>query len=237
MLDSKFFITLAGLIVVVVAICNTNTSSFVSEGFSNNNSNKVQREHVNNLSNKQGTLSPCFSTFDNENIKYNYECEKQASPQDLIAFSNMVNNNYNIQGNCSSGCDSVVPEKTKLSNEIDKTISETAEDLAGIGDMNSLNNVQNVVYERNIFAIKKNRLRGNADLIRGDLHIVPDNTSSWFNVHGKINDLHSGAMNVMGGVCNETSNSLSKAKYKNSNGLESNLGGYDLSDYFKHNEL
>jgi hypothetical protein len=86
--------------------------------------------------------------------------------------------------------------------------------LMPVGDMTTINTmgetVQPVVFDRFIYANRNSRNRGQGDPIRGDLPIVPCETG-WFrpSVHPNI-DLQEGAMNVMGGVTNETTQALSK---------------------------
>ena len=65
-----------------------------------------------------------------------------------------------------------------------------------------------VVYDRMIYANQKSRLAGLGDPIRGDLPIAPIN-DGWFRPSVAPNiDLRQGAINVIAGACNETSNSL-----------------------------
>ena len=86
--------------------------------------------------------------------------------------------------------------------------------LMPVGDMTTINaageTVQPVVYDRFIYANRNSRNRGQGDPIRGDLPIVPCQTG-WFrpSVHPNI-DLQEGAMNVMGGVTNETTQALTR---------------------------
>ena len=123
MLDSKFFFTLVGLVVAVFAICNTNMSPAVSEGFWNGPSRtvKVMREvHPqgstcggyalqNNYQamlgndkfysqpNFQGLLSPRMSGGIDygANIRYNLPSYKnQGVPCDALGMADMAKEGY-----------------------------------------------------------------------------------------------------------------------------------------------
>ena len=100
---------------------------------------------------------------------------------------------------------------------------------ADMNTINALGEVQNVVnYNRIMFANPNSRLRAQGDPIRGDLPITPCNTG-WFQVSvNPNNDLQAGAMNVMGGVTNETNNATSTLI--NSEAGETTIGGVNLSD-------
>lgn len=90
---------------------------------------------------------------------------------------------------------------------------------------------QAISYNRYMYANKNSRLRAQGDPIRGDLPIVPA-TGNWFvpSVHPNI-DLKAGAMNVMGGVNNRTSNQLAHLIYATSGGSDTTIGGVDLAAY------
>lgn len=85
-----------------------------------------------------------------------------------------------------------------------------------------------VVYDRLMFANRNSRLRSQGDPIRGDLAIVPC-TPEWFRPSVQPNvDLQQGAMNVMGGVMNESSNKLAKLVYTTSGGAETAISGVNM---------
>jgi hypothetical protein len=89
-----------------------------------------------------------------------------------------------------------------------------ATDMLPVQDMSTSVNAlgetieQPIVYDRFIYANQRSRLYALGDPIRGDLPIVPC-SNEWFrpSVHPQI-DLHSGALAVIGGVNNQTSNEL-----------------------------
>jgi hypothetical protein len=91
---------------------------------------------------------------------------------------------------------------------------------------------QPIIYDRYIFANKNSRQRGAGDPIRGDLPIVPV-SGSWF-IPSQANNpglnLQQGAMNVMGGVNNETSNALANLIWNSSGGSETTIGGVDMAN-------
>ena len=87
-----------------------------------------------------------------------------------------------------------------------------------------------IIYDRMMYANQKSRLHGQADWIRGDLAIVPCK-GNWFNVSVQPQiDLNSGAMAVLGGLNNETSQELYQLQYQSSGTADSTLGGVDLGE-------
>lgn len=296
MLDSKFFITLVGLIVAVFAICNTNMSPAVNEGYwgTGNFTHKVHREvqtkggcGSHSLQNNyqamlgndkfvqypkfQGLLSPRFSNVAyGANIKYNTPSYGNlASPSDPLALGDMATKNYqNTQeiygcskgrcggdgcgvatcgkGGVSLGRASQSPNISEDSNYFnamnkiyesdDYTKHTVSNGVLAVGDMTTVNAVGNVeqpiVYDRYIYANQKSKLRQHGDMIRGDLAIVPDG-GNWFSVHPHPNiDLHEGAMNVMGGVCNGTAQDLANLNYATSGSTKTISGGLDITNQF-----
>lgn len=91
---------------------------------------------------------------------------------------------------------------------------------------------QPIIYDRYIYANKSSRQRGAGDPIRGDLPIVPV-SGNWF-IPSQANspgiNLQQGAMNVMGGVNNETSNALANLIWNASGGTETTIGGVDMAN-------
>lgn len=93
------------------------------------------------------------------------------------------------------------------------------------------NSAQPIVYQRLMYARPQGRLRQFGDPIRGDLAIVPCG-GEWFSVHPNIaQDLQEGAMNVMGGVRNDSSMALAELIHKASGGTNTTIGGVDLAGY------
>lgn len=92
---------------------------------------------------------------------------------------------------------------------------------------------QPIVYDRYMYANRNSRLRGQGDPIRGDLPIVPI-SGNWFipsaAAGNNVNQvLQQGAMNVMGGVNNETNNALANLIYNSSGGTDATIGGVDMA--------
>jgi len=120
-----------------------------------------------------------------------------------------------------------------LSEAIDShPASEGFTDTLPIGNMSTLNNMGEqldnvIVYDRMMFANRNSTLRSQGDWIRGDLPIVPSSTG-WFQVSvDPAIDLNQGAMNVLGGVQNETAGAL--ASIINTTTGMSTIGGINMS--------
>lgn len=86
-----------------------------------------------------------------------------------------------------------------------------------------------IVYDRYIYANRNSRLRSLGDKFRGDLPIAPNN-GNWFtpNVHPNI-DLEAGAINVMAGVDNATSNQVANLIYNASGRADTTIAGVDMA--------
>jgi len=107
-----------------------------------------------------------------------------------------------------------------------------ASDALPVGTMTTIdaegNVTEPVVYQQFLFANQKSRLRAQGDPIRGDLPIVPCE-GNWFSVHPNVNlDLQEGAMNVLGGVSNQTNRAL--AQMINDASGDTAIGGVNLAD-------
>jgi hypothetical protein len=110
-----------------------------------------------------------------------------------------------------------------------------------VGDMTTLNSIGNedqpIVYDRYMFANLNSNLRSQGDPIRGDLPIVPNN-NGWFNVSVQPNiDLQQGALNVMAGVNNETSQQLSDLIYTTSGKATTAIGGVNMQNQLSNPSL
>lgn len=94
-----------------------------------------------------------------------------------------------------------------------------------------------IVYDRYIVANRNSRLRGQGDPIRGDLPIIPQ-SGNWFtpNVHPNI-DLQPGAMNVLGGINNETSKQVANLIYNSSGRADTTIGGVDMAQVNISNQV
>lgn len=116
--------------------------------------------------------------------------------------------------------------------------SDTISDgLLPVGTMQTIDSegqvVEPVMYSRLMFANQKSNLHAQGDFIRGDLPITPcDN--GWFNVSVKPSkDLNRGAMSVMGGLDNGTTQAMANLIYDASGRTETTISGYDMSNQFE----
>lgn len=120
-----------------------------------------------------------------------------------------------------------LPEESKMA--VPKQCHSTQ--LGEIDIVNKNGNLDKaIVYDRNIFANQRSRLRGLGDAIRGDLPIPRDQSScGWFSVSANPEtDLRRGALDIIGGYNNETSHALHQ--------LQGNADhSYDTS--FKQSEI
>jgi len=101
------------------------------------------------------------------------------------------------------------------------------------GTLDSLGeSCQPIVYDRYIYANRNSRLRSQGDPIRGDLPIVPCNTG-WFrpSAHPQI-DLQQGALNVIAGVSNETTQQMNELITASSGGAVTVNAGVPMSQMF-----
>jgi hypothetical protein len=251
MFDSKFVITLTGLLIALFAVCNLNIGQSIpiNEGFGMNPSMtwKVDRmispsaaaakrgEFYSIPGNHKAATSPRFSNVDyGANIRYNTpNIKNQGSPSDPLIFGNMANQNYRCGQNN-------VPQAA--SNEIieneDSDYPEVSSSLP-VGNMTTINasgeTIQPIIYDRYIFAAKKSRLRSQADPIRGDVPVTESHEVMFKpSVQASI-DLHPGALNVMGGNQNETSNKLSEMMYNSSGNASTIFGGVDMASQLAGN--
>lgn len=95
--------------------------------------------------------------------------------------------------------------------------------------------LQPIIYDRAVYANKLSRLNTLGDPIRGDLPIAPLVNNGWFApaVTPHI-DLREGAMTVMGGRHNDTTNELGRMKYNSTYGAHNIIAG---SRYKPDNEM
>ena len=124
--------------------------------------------------------------------------------------------------------------KQQLDNAYGGSSYPDVTDNMPVGTMTTIDAMGNVtepvVYQNFIFANMKSRLRAQGDPIRGDLPIVPCE-GNWFSVHPNVNlDLMEGAMNVMGGVSNQTNSALTQLIKNASGGSNVPIGGVNLAD-------
>ena len=262
MLDSKFFFTLVGLVVAVFAICNTNMSPTVSEGFfPGSRTVKVMREvyphgythrcHAlqNNYQamlgndkfysqpNFQGLLSPRFNGTANygANIRYNLASyENQGVPYDALGMADMATEGYyNTRENFYSK-DGGVSLDDHISTDPDYA-DAISDGLLAVGDMTTIN-ADGQVDMPLVYDRYVYANRQSRLRSQGD-HFRGDLPI----VPGKVVstvavtphiDLHAGAMNVLGGFDNGTALDLGELQYATSGGYHTTFGGVDMANEF-----
>jgi len=173
-------------------------------------------------------LSPRFSSLGyGAQISYNMPSEKyQGVPKNPLTFSNMAKENF-VPGGCKAGVGSgtgkvpanaanLPPSGYTAGNwqaQVEQLGSNPVVSSLPVGDMTTLDpegQPQEVFVSNNlIYGLTKSRLQAQGDHIRGDLPIIPDCNTGWFNVSVMPQrDLQQGALAVMGGALNETQASL-----------------------------
>ncbi len=159
----------------------------------------------------QGMIEPRFSNVDyGANILYNIpDKEHLASPDFPLTFQGNVKEQYSKPPETSDeqNLQTFAAEAQNGVFEVDSQLpAANSEDISVMNAGDHMAQILN--YDRLIFANQKSRLYGLGDPIRGDLPIVPVN-DGWFrpSVHANI-DLRQGAINVIAGHDNSTSNAL-----------------------------
>lgn len=140
----------------------------------------------------------------------------QMKPDPTLMNEGYADGNYN-------------PLLNKVEAGVDQPKIHSALPIGTMETVNALGETENVVnYNRPMFAnLANTRLRAQGDMIRGDLPITPCNTG-WFQVSVNPNlDLQAGAMNVMGGVGNQTNNATSALI--NAQVGQTTIGGVNMS--------
>lgn len=204
-------------------------------------------------SNYQSMLAPRFSNLDyGAYIKYNMPSKRvQAVPTNPLGYGELVQENFTGCGSCKGGCRSPpdcarggVSGNAAMAMQFGQDANPSyAANMASldrkevinmlpIRDMKSkglsaLSNGQAnpIIYDRFVYANQRSRLRNLGDPIRGDIPITP-NPPGWFrpSVHPNI-DLMDGAMTVLGGINNQTSNRLHALQFMSSGGTDTTYGG------------
>ena len=122
-----------------------------------------------------------------------------------------------------------------------KNTSKASHAALPLGDMTVIDpttgNPENVIIaDRLMYAnIKPSNSIGQADLIRGDLPIAPNANTGWFVTSQSTQPgqyLQQGAMNVMGGLDNDTSKKLANIIHASSGNVKTAIGGANLTQQF-----
>lgn len=171
------------------------------------------------------------------------DCRKGGAPMGYHGGAPIIPGNGYANGNFNQVSEQVYSDKKAGGSPYDKRQTmycdgDDKQSLASslpVRDMTALNasgdNVQPIVYDRYIYANRNSRLRCQGDFLRGDLPIMPCNTG-WFQVSVQPNiDLNQGAMNVMGGINNETTKGLADIIYKTSGNAETAIAGVDMANH------
>jgi hypothetical protein len=182
--------------------------------------------------NYQAILSPRFNHADmGSRIRYNLpKHEHLGVPLEPLTFGNMAKENFtmeNYPSSCGKGGtplsfhgEAQVMDSDYKSGNYKELLSKSqgqfpmATDQLPVADMTTVNSAgeteQVYITDRFIYANRNSRLRSQGDMIRGDLPIVPC-AAEWFRPSVSPNiDLQQGAMNVLGGVDNSTTQALSE---------------------------
>lgn len=206
----------------------------------------------------QSNLSPRFANLSyGANIQYNLPAyDNLAVPFNPLTFGKMAKENY--VNSPPSGCNQgqipindvaiggapIAPAgyaDGNYNNVLDNTYRAgqyaDTNAMVPVGDMTTLNalgeSTQPIIYDRYIFANRNSRLRSQGDPIRGDLPIVPIN-SDWFRPSVQPNiDLQEGAMNVLGGINNETSQSLAALMNASAGNALDTFAGVNMTPQYR----
>ena len=197
----------------------------------------------------QPTPPPRFANVNfGANIRYNMPKEEyQGTPCEPLTFGNMARENFETNRYTTSTCGKGGASTSyhtgaplMQANYVNGNYKEIADqmhkypnvsDMVPVADMSTVNSlgetVQPIVYDRFIYANRNSRLRSQGDPIRGDLAITPCR-SEWFRPSVQPHlDLQTGAMNVMGGVDNNTARDMAELIYNTSG--SNTIGGVDMS--------
>jgi hypothetical protein len=183
----------------------------------------------------QAVLSPRFDNVGyGANVRYNLPDQKHlASPTNPLTFANMAGGGQeNYVPSCGGNnnqMNSVVQASMDTTPNASANVGRTAQ--LPVATMTSIDMAgdpqQVIVADRYMFANPKSQSWANADLIRGDLAIVPNNMGNW-DVHPTISkDLNAGALAVMGGGGYTPTMALIN---RDSGGTKTTMAGVNFAD-------
>jgi hypothetical protein len=139
-----------------------------------------------------------------------------------------------FQGDNPTEYNKMYQAQKKQGDEVAQKLPVTTMNTSVGGDNN--NDTFFFPSDRFIFALQKNRLQAFGDPIRGDLPCVPCNPSSdpssniWFRPSvTPANSLRTGAINVIAGVGNVTSQQTAEVQMRSIGGAKDTFGGVALS--------
>ena len=208
----------------------------------------------------QSNIAPRFSsTGYGAYINYDPPSyEHQGVPCNSLGYGDMVKENYDVKedyscGSCANGCSSgncqtsgnatglpgsgtAAPKEVDYINAANKMYEggEEAVSTLPVGSMETVgvngNEDQVLNLDRYMYANQKSFTASQGCPFRGDLAIAPCNTG-WFNTPYTPNvDLKQGAINVMAGNFNETSNALFALQHADSGGTQDISSGVYLGN-------
>jgi hypothetical protein len=168
---------------------------------------------------QQAQQMPSFKTSDSF-VSAGMMANTQGS-QPMRAQTTPLYMNYSVPSTNQSG--SITPRMGNVSYGANINYRPPQEKFLAVEPNNPLGysadgEIQPIIHDRYIYATKKSRLSFAGDPIRGDLPIMPMQ-GNWFApaVTPHI-DLREGALSVIGGRHNDTSNELGEMKYTMTNG-------------------
>jgi len=235
MFDGKFIATIFAIVISVFAICNLNTKKINSiEGFFQARAVKIDPEYQ--INGNFFSVPPTFQSnpsfrMQNANLsayqKHHLNNSPHAranmatAPLKPTDFASMARENFekpyaeptHKPGSLVQDYSTATLPPTNMSTIT--TIGENGEE------------VQAVVYDRVIFANRNSNHRRHGDKIRGDLPIAPRKCGLFDPSVNPHIDLEPGAINVMAGIGNETSNQM--ATFLNGYSKSSLFGGVDMT--------
>lgn len=250
MMNGKCLVTFMAMLVALFAICMFKKPS-VSESFGMlpsrswkvervvaKNQDAANKGHFYSVPGYQAHLSPRFNNANTSgSVRYSAAGHDQhAVPHHPLSMSAMAEQGYTGKEKYE------MPKHSKESMSDSKHYNNNVEEypemssMLPVGDMTTVSadgdTEQPIVYDRYMYANRRSRLRSQGDMIRGDLAIVP-NAPGWFtpSVHPNL-DLHQGAMNVLGGVDNDSTRKMAQLVHASSGGADTSIAGIDVGNQF-----
>jgi hypothetical protein len=147
---------------------------------------------------------------DGADVRYSHEKEDRASSCDPLTFGGMAREDFTKE---SFDRGEVVESNDSSKSHYDPSYQD-ALSMVPIGDMTTLNSLgehhHTICYDRYIHSTKKSRKQSHGCPLRGDLAIIPlrHGGSCWMIPSSSVLDLRQGALSVMGGVQNATTQSV-----------------------------
>jgi hypothetical protein len=188
----------------------------------------------------QPYLSPRFNSEGyNSFVKYNLPEEKHLGTRanDPLMMADrverpMIREGYEqtFKGNTPYQYDEVYQKQKEQGDEVANKLPVPTMSGTTAENPNIYTN-----YDRFIFSLQRNRLQGQGDPIRGDVPCVPCNPSSdassnvWFRPSVNVaTSLRTGAINVIAGVGNVTSQQTAELQMRSLGGAKDTFGGVAL---------